>query len=171
MAGTQIAARHAADKIRELRGSSRTSLKSPVERRSQPSQHFGAGAPFPPHGSLAALSEPRSVIVNGSEQLQHARASDANRRQNRNGTTVTRVREVERRAEETLRIFRPWLVRLVDGNDVGDLEQAGLDRLNPVAESRGLHNQYSVSKRCDIGTVLARANGLDENQRVANRVK
>ncbi len=95
MAGTQIAARHAADKIRELGGSTRTSLKSSVERRSQPGQHFGAGAPFPPHGSLAALSEPRSVVVNGGEQLRHAGASDANRRQNRNGTTVTRMREVE----------------------------------------------------------------------------
>jgi hypothetical protein len=72
MAGTQIAARDAGDQSRQLRGSTRTSLQATVERRSQPGQHFRAGAAFAPHRSLAALGEPVIVVVNGAEQLRYS---------------------------------------------------------------------------------------------------
>ena len=124
MPGAQLASRDAVDKRRQLRRLPRPNLQATVERRSQPGQHFGAGAAFPPHGSLAALGEPGIVVVNGGEQIQYARAGESNRRQNRNDTTVTWMREVERRTKKSLRVFGPWLVRLVNGNDVADLQQA-----------------------------------------------
>ena len=34
-----------------------------------------------------------------------------------------------------MRILSSWLIRLVDGDDIADLEQAGLYRLDPVTEA------------------------------------
>jgi hypothetical protein len=77
------------------------------------------------------------------------------------------VGEIQRRTEETQRFIGSGLVRLVDGDDISDLEQAGLDRLNSVAKPRGLNDDYGIGKRRDIGAVLAGPDGLNENQWVA----
>jgi len=70
-----------------------------------------------------------------------------------------------------LRILGSRLVRLVDDDDIADLEQAGLYGLDPVAEPRGLDHHDCVGKRRDIGAILSRANRLDEYQRVANSIQ
>jgi hypothetical protein len=111
------------------------------------------------------------VVVNCGKQLWYSGASDANRRQNRNQATVNWVSKVQRRTQETQSIFGSGLVRLVDGDDVTDLEQSGLDRLDSVAKPRGLNDDYRVGKRRDIGAVLTRADGFDENQRVAGSIQ
>jgi hypothetical protein len=70
-----------------------------------------------------------------------------------------------------LGILGSRLVRLIDDDDIADLEQAGLYRLHPVTEPGGLDHHDCVGKRCDIGAVLARANRLNQNQRVTNRIE
>jgi hypothetical protein len=81
------------------------------------------------------------------------------------------VREVQRCTEETQRIFGSGLVRLVDGDDISDLKQAGLDRLDSVAKPRGLNDDYRVGKRRDIRPILTRADCLNQNQRVASSIQ
>jgi hypothetical protein len=142
-----------------------------IQRRSQSGQHLGASGAFPAPGSLVALGEPCIVIVYRGKQLWYAGASDAIRRQDWNQAAIDWVRQVQRRTEETQRFFCPGLIRLVDGNNIPDLEQAGLDRLNSVAKAGGLYDDYRVGKRGDIGAVLAGADSLDENQRVACRIQ
>jgi hypothetical protein len=101
-----------------------TNFQATFERRAHPGQYFGAGAMFPPHGSLAAFGEPGVVVVDRGEQLRYAGPGDGNRRQNWNDATMTRLPQVNRRTEESLRVFGPRLVRLIDGNDVANLQQA-----------------------------------------------
>jgi hypothetical protein len=167
MPWTQIAAGDASDKSRQFGGPTRTGLQATIQRRSQAGQHLGASGPFPARGSLVALREPCIVVVYCGKQLWDPGASDANRRQNWNQTAIDWVRQVQRRTEETQRFFCSGLIRLVDGNDIPDLEQAGFDRLDSVTKPRGLNDHYCVGKRGDIGAVLAGADSLDENQRVA----
>jgi hypothetical protein len=70
-----------------------------------------------------------------------------------------------------LRILGSGLVRFVDDDDIADLEQAGLYRLDAVAEAGGFDHHDRFSERRDIGTVLTGANGLDQYQRVANGIE
>jgi hypothetical protein len=56
------------------------------------------------------------------------------------------MREIERCTEKSLCVFGSRLVRLVDDDNVADLQQAGLDGLNSVAEPRGLDDDYRVGK-------------------------
>jgi hypothetical protein len=56
------------------------------------------------------------------------------------------MREIERCTEKSLSFFGSRLVRLVDDDNVADLQQAGLDGLNSVAEPRGLDDDYCVGK-------------------------
>jgi hypothetical protein len=86
------------------------------------------------------------MVVNRGKQLWYAGAGDANRRQNWDQAIVNGVGEVQRRTKETQSFFGSGLIRLVDGKDVTDLEQAGLDRLDSVSKSRGLNDDYRVGK-------------------------
>jgi len=81
------------------------------------------------------------------------------------------VGKVKRSPDESLRVVGSWLVRLVDDDDIPDLEQPGLYRLNPVAEPRSLDYHNCVCERRDIGAILTRADGLDQYQRVAHGIE
>ena len=62
-------------------------------------------------------------------------------------------------------------VGLVDGEDVGALQDAGLDGLHLVAHPRGDHDERRVGGAGDLELVLADAHGLDEHHVVAARVE
>ena len=62
-------------------------------------------------------------------------------------------------------------VGLVDDEDVGDLEDAGLGRLDPVAHARGEEDEGGVGgvRHLDLG--LPDPHGLDEHDVAAGRVE
>ena len=62
-------------------------------------------------------------------------------------------------------------VALVDDEDVGDLHDAGLHRLDVVAGARGDDDDGRVGHGGDLHLVLAGADGLDENDVLAERVE
>ncbi len=60
--------------------------------------------------------------------------------------------------------LRARLVALVDHDQVGDLEQSGLDRLDLVAHLRGFQHDRRVGRCGDFDLALARPHRLDEDQ-------
>ncbi len=54
-------------------------------------------------------------------------------------------------------------VGLVDDEDVADLEDPGLGRLDAVAHARGEQHQRGVGEAGDLDLALADADGLDED--------
>ena len=67
--------------------------------------------------------------------------------------------------------LRPGPVALVDDDDVGDLEEAGLDRLDLVAHLGRLEDDGRVGGRRDLDLALARADRLDEDEVEPARVE
>ena len=62
-------------------------------------------------------------------------------------------------------------VGLVDHEHVGDLEDAGLGGLDPVAHARRQQHQRGVGGRGDLDLGLADADGLDQHHVAAGRVQ
>ena len=62
-----------------------------------------------------------------------------------------------------LHTFGAVAVRLVDDEDVGDLHDAGLDRLHVVAHAGNKNDHRYVGQRDDVHFVLAHADGLDQH--------
>ena len=60
------------------------------------------------------------------------------------------------------RRVRAHAIRLVDGEHVGHLENAGLDRLNVVAQPRRHHNQRRVGQPRHLELVLPNADGFEQ---------
>ena len=67
--------------------------------------------------------------------------------------------------------LRPGSVALVHDDDVRDLEQAGLDRLDLVAHLGRLEDHGRVGRRRDLDLALARTDGLEQDQVEAGRVE
>ena len=60
--------------------------------------------------------------------------------------------------------WAPGPVGLVDDDDVGDLEEPGLDRLDLVAHLGRLEHDRRVGGGRDLDLALARPDGLDEDE-------
>ena len=67
--------------------------------------------------------------------------------------------------------LRAGLVALVDDHEVGDLQQAGLDRLDLVAHLGRLEDDGRVGRGRDLDLALAGPDGLDEDQVEPGRVE
>ena len=80
-------------------------------------------------------------------------------------------RRDEHRAELGGRPQRARLVALVDHDQVGDLEQAGLDGLDLVAHLGRLEHDRRVGRGRDLDLALAGADRLDEHQVEAGGVE
>ena len=65
----------------------------------------------------------------------------------------------------------PGPIALVDDDDVGDLEQAGLDRLDLVAHLGRFEDDGRVGRRGDLDLALAGPDRLDEDEVEADRVE
>jgi len=125
------------------------------------------------------------VPVDGGDQLRHPCATDSHRLHDRRPpalrllTAWRRVggqqlavmpapglairAQVEHSLQGANRILGLRAVGLVDDEDVGDLQDAGLDRLHIVPQSGRLHDQGGLRLMGDIHFALARADRLDEN--------
>ena len=138
--------------------------------------------------SLAAADAPaapgRAVAVQRGEQLRHAVAGRRGRDQDlgslgpRPGRAPSAAAST-RAAPTATSIARSWaavrwapgLVALVDDDEVGDLEQAGLDRLDLVAHLGRLEDDRRVGRGRDLDLALAGPDGLDEDQVEAGGVE
>ena len=67
--------------------------------------------------------------------------------------------------------MRPGPVALVDHDDVGHLQQAGLDRLDLVAHLGRLDDDRRVGRGGHLDLALARADGLDQDRVEARGVE
>ena len=63
------------------------------------------------------------------------------------------------------------LVGFVDDEDVGDLHDPGLDRLDVVAHARHQHHHGHLRQAGDLDFVLPDADGLDDHEVLARRVQ
>ena len=70
-----------------------------------------------------------------------------------------------------MRSLRVGPVGLGDDMDVRDLEDAGLDRLNVVAQAGGGDDDRRVRGARDVDFVLAHANRFDDDDLVPGRVE
>ena len=62
-------------------------------------------------------------------------------------------------------------IALVDHEDVGDLHDAGLERLHVVAGARHQHDDRDVGGADDVDFVLADADGFDDHEALAGGVE
>ena len=117
--------------------------------------------------------------IQGSQQFRNAHPSRGRRDQHlgplrlrtdrvgagRDGTgLVARSGRHEHRPQLRCGPLRARLVALVDHDEVGDLEQARLDRLDLVAHLGCLQDHGRVGRRRDFHLALAGPDGLDEQQ-------
>ena len=79
--------------------------------------------------------------------------------------------EVEHHRQLRHRAVGALALGLVDDEDVGDLEDPGLDRLDVVAEARHEHDGRRVRGAHDVDLVLADADRLDEDHVEARGVE
>ena len=75
-----------------------------------------------------------------------------------------RVGQLEHAAQRPLGVLHARVVGLVDHQQVGDLQNAGLDRLDVIAHAGGLDHQGGVRQAGDIHLGLAHADRLDQDQ-------
>ena len=75
------------------------------------------------------------------------------------------------RAQVADDLLGAWPVALVDHEDVGDLQDPGLGRLDRVAHPRRDDHQRGVGQRGDLDLGLADADGLDADHVEAGRVE
>ena len=92
-------------------------------------------------------------------------------RQDRHQSLLGRGQRHDGLAQQTAQFRGSGLVRLVDDQDVTDFEDAGLDRLHPVAQPRHLQDHHRLRQPGDLDAVLAGAHGFDQNDVEANRVE
>ena len=118
--------------------------------------------PHPPDGSVA---------VQRGKQFRHAVAGRGRRDQDlRSLRPRPRVIVAARRGRDQHRPelgggpLRAGLVALVDHDQVGDLEQAGLDRLDLVAHLGRLEDDRRVRRGRDLDLALPGPDGLDQDQ-------
>ena len=123
---------------------------------------------------VAALATRRPVPVQRGEQLRHALAGRGGRDQHlgplrlragRRSRPRPRAPTVGDQHRPELRggPLRAGLVALVDDDEVGDLEQAGLDRLDLVAHLGRLEHDRRVGRGRDLDLALARPDGLEQH--------
>ena len=79
--------------------------------------------------------------------------------------------EPEHLREVARRLVRSRTVRLVHDDDVRDLEDARLDRLDVVAEPRDRHETDGIGHADDVHLLLPDADGLHEHHADAERVE
>ena len=60
-------------------------------------------------------------------------------------------------------VIGPLTIRLVDGEQIGDLQHAGLDRLHLVAQARRFHDDGRVRRAGDIDLGLPHADRLHQD--------
>ena len=119
----------------------------------------------------------RPMPVERGQQLRHAGTGRGRRDQDlgplrartRRPPAISRRGCDEHRPELRGRPLRPGLVALVDDDQVGDLEQAGLDRLDLVAHLGRLEHDRRVRRGRDLDLALAGPDGLDQDEVEARR--
>ena len=79
--------------------------------------------------------------------------------------------QLERELEVAHRALDAGAVRLVDDEDVGDLHDAGLDRLDLVAQPGHRDHRHRVDGAHHVDLVLADADGLDQDRVEAGGVE
>ena len=126
--------------------------------------------PHPPDGAM---------LVQRGQELRHAVAGRGGRDQDlralrsrpRTSIAAARRRGDEHRPQLRRRPLRAGLVALVDDDEVGDLEQARLDRLDLVAHLGRLEDDGRVGRGRDLDLALPGPDGLDEDEVEARRVE
>src|SRR6266550_245377 len=124
--------------------------------------NLAAGGGAPALEMIAGLPRPGAMPVDGLDELRQSVARLRRRAEDR---TLPRaiLREREHLREIARGVVRTGTVRLVHDEHVGDLEDARLDRLDVVAESRHGHQADGIDDADDIDLLLTHADGLDEN--------
>ena len=79
--------------------------------------------------------------------------------------------QLQHRAQLGLHAHGAFAIRLVDDEDVGDLEQAGLHHLHRVARFRHQHDDDRRGELHDVELGLTDADGLDDDRVLAERVE
>ena len=144
------------------------SRRSGVQRRAQPLRDDRPDLRLGPARRAAALpvATGRAVAVQRGEQLRHAGAGRGGRDQDLGPLRPRADRRRRRpRGAVATSIARSWaavrcgarLVALVDDDQVGDLEQAGLDRLDLVAHLGRLEHDRRVRRGRHLDLALARS--------------
>ena len=111
----------------------------------------------------------RSIV---RDQLRHALAGRRLGLDDRRTPAPVRVRlERQHRLHRRHRPVRSLAIRLVHDEDVGDLHDPGLERLDLVAGARHQHDDRDVGGADDVHFVLAHADRFDEDDVLAGGVE
>ncbi len=121
----------------------------------------------------------RAVLVQRGQQLRHALAGRGRRDQDIGTLGPAAASRPPPRGAEATSIARscaavrcaPGLVALVDHDQVGDLEQARLDRLDLVAHLGRLEHDRRVRRGRDLDLALPGPDGLDQDEVEAGGVE
>ena len=106
-------------------------------------------------------SSVRPVLLERRPQLGDVLAAQSLGEEDR-GTPV-RLREGHDRPHLVEHRLRRRMIHLVDRDDVGDLHDPGLQRLDGVAGARHEHEQHGVRDPGHLDLALPRTHGLDEH--------
>src|SRR5438309_5388396 len=87
------------------------------------------------------------------------------------GDVVILRRQLEHLAEIAHGAIRTLPIGLVDAEQVGDFQDARLDRLDVVAQAGHHHHHGGVSQAADLHLVLADTHRLDDDDVLAHRVE
>ena len=138
--------------------------------------HLGLG---PLESSRVAVRGPSHapVTVDGCQQLGDTLTCGRRRHQDLRmlGRWAARSGLARSVSEHGLELrsssVRSWPIALVDDDDVGHLEQTGLDGLNLVAHLRSLNHNRGVGGRGHLDLALAGSDRLDQDQVEARGVE
>ena len=113
-------------------------------------------------------SDRNTVAVDGIEQRVEALPSDRNGAQQRWHPVRVhlgrhRMAELEHPAQLGLELPCARLIRLVDDEDIGDLQDAGLRRLHTITEAGCEDDERGVGHRCDVDLRLPDPDRLEDH--------
>src|SRR5579859_4941131 len=124
---------------------------------------LGGGPRLPPAAQLVVRLQPRPVLVHGGEDvldpfaLRRDRAYD-----DRAPLARAALAERDHALDVAVRRVGAVPVPLVDHEDVADLEDVGLHRLDRVTHARAQYHDLRIRERGHLDLGLADPDGLDE---------
>ena len=113
------------------------------------------------------------MLVDGLDQFVDA-ARDCCGRANNDGSPLPRF-SLAANGDHVVQLahcgVRPVSVALVHDEQVGDLEESGLRRLNAVAHAGGKQHNCGVGGRCDVDLGLSDTDGFHQDDVEAGRLE
>ena len=151
-------------------GPRETVARDPLEHVAGAFSGTLGGAGVPVGGDFGDWAGRRGEALEQRRERLDALAGGRHRSQDGDVRAVA-LGEPLHRLELALGAVGALAVALIDDEDVGDLEEPGLDGLDLVAEPRHEHDDGRVRHVDDLDLVLPDADRLDEDRVVAHRVE